>query len=63
MCNIIDMQKCKSAGFSLPAELMDQIDKERGDIGRSKFILRLIQKARTKEDCTSYKSAVSEAKN
>jgi hypothetical protein len=37
------MQKCKSTGLSLPTELMLKIDRERGDIPRSRFLLRIIE--------------------
>lgn len=32
-------------GISLPPELVKKIDKERGDIPRSKWILRLLEEA------------------
>jgi metal-responsive CopG/Arc/MetJ family transcriptional regulator len=38
------MRKSKACGFSLPKELMDRIDKDRGDISRSRYILRLLEK-------------------
>lgn len=38
------MQNCVSAGLSLPKKLMQKIDVERGDISRSRFLLRLIEK-------------------
>ena len=37
------MQRYKSAGLSLPSELLRRIDSERGDIPRSRFLLRLIE--------------------
>lgn len=36
------MQRHKTAGISIPAELMQRIDNERGDISRSRFVLRLL---------------------
>lgn len=36
---------CKSVGTSLPAEMLNQIDHERGDISRSRYIFRLLEKA------------------
>jgi len=39
------MRKNAQTGISLPIELMQKIDQERGDIPRSKFIFRLIQSA------------------
>lgn len=38
------MQKCITAGLSLPKEILSKIDKERGDIPRSKYILRILQR-------------------
>jgi hypothetical protein len=38
------MRKNVSAGISLPHELMMKIDDDRGDVSRSKYILRIIQK-------------------
>lgn len=37
------MQRCKTAGISIPVQLMRQIDQERGDITRSRYMLRLMQ--------------------
>ena len=34
----------KSVGTSLPIDLLARIDRERGDISRSRFILRLLEK-------------------
>jgi hypothetical protein len=39
------MQRYKSTGLSLPYKLLKDIDNERGDIPRSRFLLRLIVKA------------------
>lgn len=39
------MSRYKSTGLSLPADLMQKIDIERGDVSRSRFLLRLIQHA------------------
>lgn len=43
------MKCCKSTGLSLPTELMERIDSERGDVPRSRFLLRLIEKAYEKD--------------
>ena len=45
LTGFIGMQKCKSMGLSLPRELMLKIDGDRGDVSRSRFLLRLIEKA------------------
>jgi hypothetical protein len=39
------MQRYRSTGLSIPIELMYRIDAERGDVPRSRFLLRLIEKA------------------
>ena len=36
-------------GLSLPIELMRQIDSERGDISRSRYVLRILEKQYTFE--------------
>ena len=38
------MRKCTARGISLPIEIMKKIDSERGDIPRSKYILRILEK-------------------
>lgn len=38
------MQDSQSVGISLPVSLLKRIDSERGDIPRSRFLLRLLQK-------------------
>jgi metal-responsive CopG/Arc/MetJ family transcriptional regulator len=43
--NIVVMHKCKSTGISFPADIMNKIDTERGDVSRSRFLLRLIEQA------------------
>ena len=37
------MEHSKATGLSLPEELMQRIDRERGDVPRSRFLLRLIE--------------------
>ena len=39
------MLKNKAYGFSLPSEIISQIDNDRGEVSRSRFVLRLLQKA------------------
>jgi hypothetical protein len=36
------MQGCKTAGISFPVEIIKKIDEERGDVSRSRYILRLV---------------------
>jgi metal-responsive CopG/Arc/MetJ family transcriptional regulator len=38
------MQKYNSVGISLPKEIISKIDSERGDISRSRYLLRLLEK-------------------
>jgi hypothetical protein len=42
------MQRHKATGLSIPTELLYKIDTERGDVSRSRFLLRLIEKAYSK---------------
>jgi hypothetical protein len=39
------MKRNIPAGFSLPSDLLQRIDTERGDIPRSRFLLRILEKA------------------
>jgi metal-responsive CopG/Arc/MetJ family transcriptional regulator len=39
------MKHYTATGLSLPNELIQKIDVERGDISRSRFLLRIIEKA------------------
>jgi hypothetical protein len=39
------MKRYIATGLSLPAEIVHRIDNERGDISRSRFLLRLIERA------------------
>lgn len=38
------LKKVIPTGLSLPIELMRQIDSERGDISRSRYVLRILEK-------------------
>jgi hypothetical protein len=38
------MHKCSCVGISIPTEVLVKIDQERGDISRSKYILRILEK-------------------
>ena len=40
MANLI-----KSSGISLPVDILQKIDNERGDIPRSRYILKILEKA------------------
>ena len=41
------MQQTIAVGISLPKKIMSQIDSERGDVSRSRFLLRLIERQST----------------
>jgi hypothetical protein len=47
--NITILKKVIPTGLSLPIELMRQIDSERGDIPRSRYVLRILEKQYTRE--------------
>ena len=38
------MRNVKAVGISLPKDILDWVDKERGDVSRSRFLLRIIKK-------------------
>lgn len=53
------MKKNSPMGLSIPNELIQRIDSERGDVSRSRFLLRLIQRAyllQEKENGGSFRS-------
>jgi metal-responsive CopG/Arc/MetJ family transcriptional regulator len=39
------MQSSMAVGISLPREIITMIDNERGDVSRSRYVLRIVQKA------------------
>jgi metal-responsive CopG/Arc/MetJ family transcriptional regulator len=41
---IVTMQKNISKGISLPIEVLRKIDSLRGDVSRSKFLLRMLER-------------------
>jgi len=51
------MQNYKPTGVSLPDNLLKDIDNERGDVSRSRFLLRLILKAYGDKQTRAEKSA------
>ena len=40
---IMSLRNCFSVGISLPKEIIQKIDKERLDVPRSRYLLRIIQ--------------------
>ncbi len=44
--------KVRITGVSLPDKIVTSIDDQRGDVSRSKYILRIIEKVLPSEDCS-----------
>jgi len=38
------MQGCIAIGISLPKDILSRIDSDRGDVSRSKYLLRMLEK-------------------
>ena len=50
-CIITDMQrKMISVGISFPIETLKKIDEERGDVSRSKYLLKIIERLSLEND-------------
>jgi hypothetical protein len=45
------MKRYKATGLSLPVELMKVIDENRGDIPRSRYLLRILEKSYACNEC------------
>jgi metal-responsive CopG/Arc/MetJ family transcriptional regulator len=45
------MKHYKATGISLPDQLLKEIDTERGDISRSRYLLRLLEKQNKCDVC------------
>jgi metal-responsive CopG/Arc/MetJ family transcriptional regulator len=45
------IQHHKATGISLPDELLKEIDSKRGDISRSRYMLRLLEKPYKCDEC------------
>lgn len=45
------MQRHKATGISFPDQLLKEIDSERGDISRSRYLLRLLEKQNKCNEC------------
>lgn len=43
------MNKKRSVGISFDSVILEKIDKERGDVSRSRFILKILKKIYNKE--------------
>ena len=44
--------KTKAVGVSLPVELLEKIDRDRGKVSRSVWIVELLKKAFLQETCS-----------
>jgi hypothetical protein len=51
LCNITLMKRYKATGLSLPVGLMKEIDKNRGDIPRSRYLLRMLENPYVCNEC------------
>jgi len=56
------MNKKKSVGISFDSKILQKIDEERGDISRSKFILKILKKIYNKETKTVTSNTKKEGK-
>jgi metal-responsive CopG/Arc/MetJ family transcriptional regulator len=45
------LRKYRATGISLPDELLKELDSERGDISRSRYLLRLLEKQYKCNEC------------
>jgi hypothetical protein len=45
------MQRHKATGISFPDEFLKEIDSERGDVSRSRYLLRLLEKPHKCDEC------------
>lgn len=44
------MQKSISVGISFPKKVIEKIDEERGDVSRSKYLLKIIERSYLEND-------------
>jgi hypothetical protein len=51
------MKSCISTGLSLPIRLMRKIDIDRGDVPRSKFLLRILERIYSNEELSEEKNS------
>jgi hypothetical protein len=57
------MKRCVPSGLSLPVELAKRIEKDRGDISRSRYLLRIIEKAYREKQSNAKQTRDSEVTN
>jgi hypothetical protein len=58
----VSMQKYSATGISFPNEILRQIDAKRGDVSRSRYMLRLLEKV-LQTDSTSGERANQSAES
>jgi hypothetical protein len=51
---LIYVKRNIGAGISLPKQIIARIDTDRGDVSRSKYILRILEKMRHKSICRNH---------
>jgi hypothetical protein len=54
--NVKRYPKTRITGLSLPTNTVALIDKQRGDVSRSKYILRMIEKMQSSEAVSAQKT-------
>lgn len=57
------MQSFIAVGISLPREIVDKIDLERGDVPRSRFVLRILERTYSANNDKIRKPVNSNVKN
>jgi hypothetical protein len=55
-------KRCISAGLSLPLDMIERIDASRGDVPRSKFLLRILEQVYPAEEENKEHTEVAVAK-
>jgi hypothetical protein len=44
LCELLNMQSNLALGISLPRQIIKQIDSDRGDVPRSRYLSRILEK-------------------
>ncbi len=55
------MQDSISAGISLPKDILSKIDEERGDIPRSRYILRILERTYLNEETQGHEIRIEDS--
>jgi hypothetical protein len=48
--NVLSMKRYIPTGLSLPVEVAQRIERDRGEISRSRYLLRIIEKFESKKE-------------